>query len=60
MSREKIEMDVHFESTMDAIVRTLESARMSKGSDNPQVFEVKFKLPNMDSVVYLATSSSSL
>jgi len=47
MSREKIEMDVHFESTMDAIVRTLESARMSKGSDNPQVFEVKFKLPNM-------------
>jgi len=40
-------MDVHFESTMDAIVRTLESARMSKGSDNPQVFEVKFKLPNM-------------
>lgn len=47
MSKEKIEMDVQFESTMDAIVRTLESARVSKGSDNPQVFEVKFKLPNM-------------
>jgi hypothetical protein len=47
MSKEKREMDVHFESTMEAIVRTLESARMSKGSDNPQVFEVKLKLSGM-------------
>jgi len=47
MSKEKIEMDVKFESMMNAIVRTLESTRMSKGSDNPQVFEVKFKLSNL-------------
>ena len=47
MSREKIEMDVQFENTMEAIVNTLNCARLSKDSDNPQVFEVKFKLPNM-------------
>jgi len=47
MSKEKREMDVQFESTMEAIVKTLDLARLSKDSDNPQVFEVKFKLPNM-------------
>jgi len=40
-------MDVQFESTMEAIVKTLDLARLSKDSDNPQVFEVKFKLSNM-------------
>ena len=39
------EMNVEFENTMDAIVNTLSCARLSKDSDNPQVFEVKFKLP---------------
>ena len=34
-----------FENTMEAIVNTMEAARLSKDSDNPQVFEVKFKLP---------------
>ena len=38
-------MKEKFENTMDAIVNTLECARLSKDSDNPQVFEVKFKLP---------------
>jgi hypothetical protein len=45
--KEKKEMNVEFENTMDAIVNTLECARLSKDSDNPQVFEVKFKLPGM-------------
>ena len=43
--KEKKQMNVEFENTMDAIVNTLECARLSKDSDNPQVFEVKFKLP---------------
>ena len=43
--KEKREMNVEFENTMEAIVNTLECARLSKDSDNPQVFEVKFKLP---------------
>ena len=43
--KEKKEMNVKFENTMEAIVNTLECARLSKDSDNPQVFEVKFKLP---------------
>ncbi len=43
--KEKKEMNVEFENTMDAIVNTLDCARLSKDSDNPQVFEVKFKLP---------------
>ena len=43
--KEKKEMNVEFENTMEAIVNTLECARLSKDSDNPQVFEVKFKLP---------------
>jgi len=43
--KEKKEMNVEFENTMDAIVNTLSCARLSKDSDNPQVFEVKFKLP---------------
>ena len=38
-------MDVQFESTMEAIVKTMDLTRLSKDSDNPQVFEVKFKLP---------------
>tara|TARA_Y100000385_G_C12712512_1_gene475203 strand:- start:40 stop:498 length:459 start_codon:yes stop_codon:yes gene_type:complete len=45
MSKERREMDVQFESTMEAIIKTLDLARLSKDSDNPQVFEVKFKLP---------------
>ena len=45
--KEKKEMNVEFENTMDAIVNTLSAAHLSKDSDNPQVFEVKFKLPNM-------------
>ena len=45
--KEKKEMNVEFENTMDAIVNTLSCARLSKDSDNPQVFEVRFKLPNM-------------
>jgi len=45
MSKEKREMDVQFESTMEAIVKTLDLARLSKDTDNPQVFEVKLKLP---------------
>ena len=44
--KEKKEMNVEFENTMDAIVNTLSAAHLSKDSDNPQVFEVKFKLPN--------------
>ena len=47
MSKEKREMDVKFGSTMEAIVKTMDLAHLSKDSDNPQVFEVKFKLPNM-------------
>ena len=47
MSKEKREMDVQFESTMEAIVKTMDLAHLMKDSDNPQVFEVKFKLPNM-------------
>lgn len=43
--KEKKEMNVKFENTMEAIVNTLAAARLSKDSDNPQVFEVKFKLP---------------
>ena len=43
--KEKKEMNVEFENTMEAIVNTLAAARLSKDSDNPQVFEVKFKLP---------------
>jgi hypothetical protein len=43
--KEKKEMNVEFENTMDAIVKTMDLARLSAGSDNPQVFEVKFKLP---------------
>ena len=43
--KEKKEMNVMFENTMEAIVNTLAAARLSKDSDNPQVFEVKFKLP---------------
>ena len=43
--KEKKEMNVKFENTMEAIVNTLECARLSKDFDNPQVFEVKFKLP---------------
>ncbi len=43
--KEKKEMNVEFENTMDAIVNTLSAAHLSKDSDNPQVFEVKFKLP---------------
>ena len=38
-------MNVEFENTMEAIVNTLSAAHLSKDSDNPQVFEVKFKLP---------------
>ena len=45
MSKEKREMDVQFESTMEAIVKTMDLAHLMKDSDNPQVFEVKFKLP---------------
>lgn len=45
MSKEKREMDVQFESTMEAIVKTMDLAHLSKDSNNPQVFEVKFKLP---------------
>mgnify|MGYP000604431076 CR=1 FL=1 len=44
--KEKKQMNVEFENTMDAIVNTLSAAHLSKDSDNPQVFEVKFKLPN--------------
>lgn len=33
-----------FENTMEAIVNTLAAARLSKDSDNPQVFEVHFEL----------------
>ena len=47
MSKEKREMDVQFGSTMEAIVKTMDLAHLSKDSDNPQVFEIKFKLPNM-------------
>ena len=47
MSKEKREMDVQFESTMEAIVKALDLARLSKDSDNPQVFEVKLKLSGM-------------
>ena len=47
MSKEKREMDVQFESTMEAIVKTLDLARLSKDTDNPQVFEVKLKLSGM-------------
>ena len=43
--KEKREMNVEFENTMEAIVKTMDLARLSAGSDNPQVFEVKFKLP---------------
>ena len=43
--KEKREMNVEFENTMDAIVKTMDLARLSAESDNPQVFEVKFKLP---------------
>ena len=43
--KEKKEMNVEFENTMEAIVKTMDLARLSAGSDNPQVFEVKFKLP---------------
>tara|TARA_Y100000385_G_scaffold226350_1_gene236999 strand:+ start:1046 stop:1501 length:456 start_codon:yes stop_codon:yes gene_type:complete len=43
--KEKREMDVKFENTMEGIVNTLTTAHLSKDSDNPQVFEVKFKLP---------------
>ena len=43
--KEKKEMNVEFENTMDAIVKTMAAARLSAESDNPQVFEVKFKLP---------------
>jgi hypothetical protein len=43
--KEKGEMNVEFESTMEAIVKTMDVVRLSKNSDNPQVFEVKFKLP---------------
>ena len=43
--KEKKEMNVEFENTMEAIVNTLAAARLSAESDNPQVFEVKFKLP---------------
>ena len=43
--KEKREMDVKFENTMEAIVKTMDLARLSAGTDNPQVFEVKFKLP---------------
>jgi hypothetical protein len=45
MSKEKREMNVEFENTMEAIVKTMDLARLSAGSNNPQVFEVKFKLP---------------
>lgn len=44
--KEKKEMNVEFENTMEAIVNTLTTAHLSKESENPQVFEVKFKLPN--------------
>ena len=44
--KEKKQMNVEFENAMDAIVNTLSAAHLSKDSDNPQVFEVKFKLPN--------------
>ena len=43
--KEKREMNVEFENTMDAIVKTMDLARLSAESDNPQGFEVKFKLP---------------
>ena len=43
--KEKKQMNVKFENTMEAIVNTLSAAHLSKDSDNPQVFEVKFKLP---------------
>ena len=43
--KEKREMNVEFENTMDAIVKTMDLARLSAGTDNPQVFEVKFQLP---------------
>jgi hypothetical protein len=43
--KEKKEMNVEFENTMDAIVKTRDLARLSAESNNPQVFEVKFKLP---------------
>ncbi|MDA7648789.1 hypothetical protein N8580_00490 [Akkermansiaceae bacterium] len=43
--KEKREMNVEFENTMEAIVKTMDLASLSAGSDNPQVFEVKFKLP---------------
>ena len=45
--KEKREMDVKFENTMEAIVKTMDLARMSAGTDNPQVFEVKFKMPGV-------------
>jgi hypothetical protein len=44
--KEKKQMNVEFKNTMEAIVNTLSAAHLSKDSDNPQVFEVKFKLPN--------------
>lgn len=43
--KEKREMNVEFENTMEAIVKTRDLARLSAESNNPQVFEVKFKLP---------------
>ena len=43
--KEKREMNVEFENTMEAIVKTMDLARLSAESNNPQVFEVKFKLP---------------
>lgn len=45
--KEKREMDVKFENTMEAIVKTMDLARLSAGTDNPQVFEVKFKMPGV-------------
>ena len=44
--KEKKQMNVMFENAMEAIVSTLSAAHLSKDSDNPQMFEVKFKLPN--------------
>ena len=34
--KEKREMNVEFENTMDAIVKTMDLARLSAESDNPQ------------------------
>ena len=45
--KEKREMDVKFENTMEAIVKTMDLARLSARTDNPQVFEVKFKMPGV-------------